>query len=251
MYSKQQQDYRGSVLLAISLAVISYGTFVVSFRNTKGRLGIPDEPLLPPQEFRNESMKEKPGKGKPVLHGVRVVEWSNGISATARIMAELGAEVIKLELPTAVEPSPTDVFDLGKYSVYCDLRTKQGKKLFDDLLRDADVFVTNIDQSTLRECDVCYDKVSNLNPHIVYAQLTGWGVHGSTLPFNAAAFWAASGLSGSLYGSKSYRSCPQGFGALTASQALVSGICLALTYKLETGKGRFVTSSLLVSIYHS
>lgn len=213
-----------------------------------------------------------PGAGAPLLTGLRVVEVASvyAAPACARIFADLGAEVIKVEGPGGVggddsirdallsiapkerqERGVSIVFEavnLGKRSVVMNLRQERGK--FIDMLRDADVLITNVSQTRLAKLKLDYDALKDELPHLVVGQVDAWGHTGddSELPgFDASAFWAASGLAHQMHSPKEYQYSmyPVGFGDCTSSCALFGGVMSALAERLTNGgKGRYVTCSL-------
>ena len=123
------------------------------------------------------------------LEGVKVVElgmWVAG-PACAGILADWGADVIKLEPPGGGDPARTyqalfgtmmpdnPVFEMdnrSKKSVAVDLRTPEGQALALELLADADVFVTNLRRAALERWGLGPDAVMERNPRLVYHLIT-------------------------------------------------------------------------------
>mmetsp|Transcript_32214 Transcript_32214/g.51276 ORF Transcript_32214/g.51276 Transcript_32214/m.51276 type:complete len:496 (+) Transcript_32214:12-1499(+) len=210
--------------------------------------------------------KSGPGGGSPLFHGVKVVDLSTHVAgpSAARVMAELGAEVIKVEAlegdefrNTLLEFEPTRKFaslfespNLGKYSYSVDLKTKQGVDELLVLLEDADVLITSVRLKSLQKLGLDFESLAVRLPHLVYAQVSAWGVQGNEqgqAGFDIGAFWGATGMA-ALYHEEStrmYSSYPAAMGDRTTSQALLAGISMALAQRLETGKGQYVSTSLL------
>ncbi len=129
------------------------------------------------------------------LEGIRVVElgfWVAGPSCAA-ILADWGAEVIKIEPPTGDPargflalatgiPIPVNpLFELdnrGKRSLALNLDTDDGRRIARSLIDRADVFVTNVRPRVLGETGLTYDELSRSNPGLIYCQLTGYGPDG-------------------------------------------------------------------------
>jgi len=143
------------------------------------------------------------------LAGVRVVElgiWV-AVPAAAAVLADWGAEVVKIEPPegdplrglaaTGLVPYQPDVnpaFQLdnrGKRSVTIDLRTEGGRAVGHALVRRADVFLSNLRRRKLAALGMDYATLRNINPRLVYAGLTGYGTEGpeqDRAAFDYAAF---------------------------------------------------------------
>src|SRR5512147_406401 len=126
------------------------------------------------------------------LEGIRVVElgfWVAG-PAAAGILADWGAEVIKIEPPTGdpmrglfsqaagvdvpINP-PFELDNRGKRSIALDLRDAEGRAVAHELVRRADVLVTNLRTPALAAVGLDFPTVQGLNPRLVYCHLTGYG----------------------------------------------------------------------------
>ena len=204
---------------------------------------------------------------KRPLEGIKVVEMATFIAvpAVGRILADLGAEVIKIEsakgdnlrytAPNEGRPSDPheDInFDLengGKKGIVVDLRTDKGREVLFKLLDDADVFLTNWRPQALARKNLTYDDLKGRYPSLVYANLTGYGEKGpdKDLPgFDYTAFFARSGWSGSLYqkGTVPSNLIPA-LGDHQGALALTVGVLAALFRAKTTGKGEKVSTNLL------
>jgi len=132
------------------------------------------------------------------LDGIRIVEYGlfhAGPGANA-ILGDLGAEVIKIETASGdPERYWTDVagYDLSlkngesiifeasnrnKKGICLDIHQKRGRKIFDRLIRQADVFLTNLRGSTTNKLAIDYETISGLNANIIYAGVSGYGPNG-------------------------------------------------------------------------
>ena len=132
-----------------------------------------------------------PPPGKP-LAGYRVIElaiWVAG-PAVGGLMADWGADVIKVEAPTGDPqramfaavgidkdlPNPPFAQDnRGKRSVVLDLQSDEGKRSFEELLETADVFVTNLRVKALERLGLTPAGVSRRHPNLVVATQSGYG----------------------------------------------------------------------------
>jgi crotonobetainyl-CoA:carnitine CoA-transferase CaiB-like acyl-CoA transferase len=217
-----------------------------------------------PQKERVEIAPRVPGQGAPLMHGVRVVEFANTIAApmASRVLAELGAEVIKVE-PLDGDPwrqwllnyeqprsmgSSFEAANLGKSSVTADFTTAAGVKKLRDLLRDADVLITNTRPESLKRLGLTQDEVLRDFPHLVYASLSAWGHEGadSQLPgYDLGAFYAATGLATTIQQPEQANVYPTGFGDVVTSSVLVGAISIALRRRLVTGQGGPIKAALL------
>ncbi len=201
-----------------------------------------------------------------MLTGLKVVELATYIAAPGAggIMADWGAEVIKVEPPggdpirqffasagiegVAVNP----VFELdnrGKRGVVLDTTKPDGRDALLKLIDGADVFLTNVRPGGLRRSGLDHGALLERNPRLIYATLTGYGLEGPDADrpgMDAAAFWARSGLA-ALFRPKGGDPIQlrTAFGDHVASMAIVSGVLAALYERQRTGKGRLVEAALL------
>src|SRR5882724_4656716 len=147
-----------------------------------------------------------------LLDGIRVIDAANFIAGpvSTTIMADFGADVIKVEPPTGdvyrvrgagYPPSPYNypwiVDNRTKRSVAIDLRTGDGQDLLHRLVRDADVFVTNAPHDSRARLRVRYEDLAPLNTRLVYASISAYGETGeeaSKPGFDSIALWARTGL---------------------------------------------------------
>jgi crotonobetainyl-CoA:carnitine CoA-transferase CaiB-like acyl-CoA transferase len=199
------------------------------------------------------------------LDGVRVVElgvWVAGPGAGG-ILADWGADVVKIEPPTG-DPArsfasmlggdlpfnpPFELDNRSKRSIVIDLATDDGRELAYRLLDTADVFVTNVRLAGLRRAGLDFETVSRRAPNLVYAAITGYGLHGpdrDRAAYDIGAFWARSGIAGLLTapgGTPPYQR--GGMGDHSAGMSLAAGVCAALVARERTGRGQLVSTSLL------
>ncbi|NNL86776.1 MAG: CoA transferase, partial [Myxococcales bacterium] len=213
-------------------------------------------------------MNEEQGMGSPVpvLSGLRVVEmtvWVAGPSAGG-IMADWGADVVKVEPPVGDpqrnlfkaigyrEDMPNPAFAIdnrGKRSVVLDLRQEAGRAAMDCLLKDADVFLTNMRPAALERLGMHPDQVTERFPKIIYATVTGYGLDGPEAHrpgYDIGAFWARGGIARHLVPRDAAPvGVRAGLGDHVTGISTVSGILGALYERGRTGKGRVVETSLL------
>ncbi len=207
-----------------------------------------------------------PNEKRGPLHGIKVVEmgiWVAG-PATSAVLGDWGAEVTKIENPTGGDPvrglmamglgfeppvNPSlELDNRNKRSVAVNVQTPEGSAVVRRLLRDADVFVTNVRRAGLERAGLSYESVRQDNPRLIYASLSGYGTHGpekDRAAFDYAAFWARAGAMASL-------GEPEGppptqrpaMGDHPAGLSLAGAICAALFHRERTGEGQEVHLSL-------
>jgi len=198
-----------------------------------------------------------------LLDGFKVVELANYVAgpAAAGIMAEWGAEVIKVEPPggdplrwlRADAPgghSPAfEIINRGKLCIELDTNSDLGREALQRLVAEADVFITNIRPASLTKAKLDWPSLQAINPRLIYASFTGYGLSGpdaNTPAFDNAAFWARTGMADVTRpeGSDPF-SIRQGSGDHTSALAMALGIVTALLARDRGGGGRLVEASLL------
>jgi crotonobetainyl-CoA:carnitine CoA-transferase CaiB-like acyl-CoA transferase len=198
------------------------------------------------------------------LEGIKVVELATWIlaPAAATILAEMGAEVVKIEEPVGGDPSrglrigPTGVAPMflmenrNKKSVAIDLTTEKGREIAHRLLASADVFVTNMPEDVLTKLVMDYGTLSQVNPRLIYASATAYGPRGPEAgrrSFDTAAFWTRGGFMHYLGEPDSDPPAQQagGFGDHTGCVHIALGVTCALYHRERTGVGQRVDVSLL------
>jgi len=200
------------------------------------------------------------------LEGIKVVEMGVWIAGPAAggILADWGADVVKIEPPGVGDPARLFKTMLGgdlpfnpvfendnrsKRSIVIDLRKEEGLEIAFDLIREADVFVSNVRPAALQRLGLDSETLCKRFPKLIYAIITGYGREGEDADraaYDIAAFWARSGIAHSLTQAGSPPPHQRGgMGDHNAGLAAVSGICAALFNREQTGKGQVVSTSLL------
>jgi crotonobetainyl-CoA:carnitine CoA-transferase CaiB-like acyl-CoA transferase len=203
-----------------------------------------------------------------VLEGVKVLEvsaWAFVPSAGA-VLADWGADVVKIEPPTGdplrglvfggvggdAGPSfPWEAWNRGKRSVGLDLKHPDAKEIIHKAAAEADVFLTSYLPPTRRKFGIDIDDIRAVNPSIVYACGTGQGALGEEAEqggYDSISFWARGGV-GMLVtppGSERPIGQPGGaFGDSLSGMALAGGVAAALFRRSRTGEGAVVDVGLL------
>lgn len=201
-----------------------------------------------------------------ILRGVRVVEMAVWVAgpAAAGLMADWGADVIKLE-PLRGDPmravfgasagmheAPAPPFNLdnrGKRSIAVDLARSEGRELARRLIASADVFVTNVRLGALERLGLDYESLRSDHPRLIYALATGYGTDGperERAAYDVGAFWARTGIAQMLSREQGDPSpCRPGLGDHVTGLSLLAGIAGALYERERSGRGQLVQTSLL------
>ncbi len=210
------------------------------------------------------SQTQPPG----ALHGIRVLECGVGVGAAyaAKLMADLGAEVIKIEAPKGDEtrrrgPYPGNVphpeksgaflyFNTNKLGATLNLHTPQGHELLHRLVKDVDVLIHDVPPPQMAECGLHYDTLRQLNPRLVMTSISPFGQTGPNrdLHMHDLNRWAAGGIV-YLSGASGRPDLPplKAFGPQAGYQAGVNaavGSLGALFGRFSTGKGQHVDVSV-------
>ncbi len=201
------------------------------------------------------------------LSGIRVIDFTQvmlGPSAT-QVLADYGADVVKIERPGAGDlsrssiPDDPDGFDnpvfrslnRNKRSIALDLRKPEGKAIIYDLVREADVVVNNFRAGVMERMGFGYAELAKINPRIICAFGSGFGQSGP-LAYKGGQDILAQALSGVMR-----RKCNDdepltvyatSLCDYTAGMHLVQAILLALLQREKTGRGQQVAVSLFESM---
>ena len=203
-----------------------------------------------------------------VLDGVRVVEvsmWAM-VPAAGAILAEWGADVIKIEGPdgdpvralvtAGLKPDGPrftwEMWNRGKRAVALDLTHPGAREIVTTLVAEADVFLTSILPGQRKKLGIDVGTIRKANPAIVYASGTGQGSRGPDADkggYDGITFWARSGAASAATrpGSDPVTMPSGAFGDATSGMALAGGVAAALAKKARTGEGSVVECSLLAT----
>jgi crotonobetainyl-CoA:carnitine CoA-transferase CaiB-like acyl-CoA transferase len=205
-------------------------------------------------------------QGLSSLAGLRVVEMGVWVAAPAAgaLLADWGADVIKVEPPTGDPmrnafgslgigkdfPNPAFAQDnRGKRSVVLDLRQPDDRDRCEELVGTADVFLTNLRPDALDGLGLEPHATLARHPHLVYCSVSGYGLRGEDRnrpAYDIGAFWARSGLSVQLASSEGVPlNARGGIGDHISGLAALSGLLAAVLEQRHTGRGRVVETSLL------
>jgi crotonobetainyl-CoA:carnitine CoA-transferase CaiB-like acyl-CoA transferase len=200
------------------------------------------------------------GDGQALLTGVKVVDLTSVVFGpyASQILADLGAEVIKVEPPhgdhfrPGTRPAKTPgmgsgwmAVNRGKKSIALDLKNAEDAAVMRTLLAEADIFITNVRGSAMERLGLSWDAVSALNPAIVYAHCVGFGEDGPNAGLQAYddVIQAATGTTTLLPrvdGNPRPRYFPSLIADKVAGLHAAYAIQAALIHRMRTGRGQRV-----------
>lgn len=201
--------------------------------------------------------------------GLRVLDAASYIAApaAATMLADLGADVIKIEppegdpyrvlyklpgYPATERNAPWELTSRHKRSLCIDLKTPEGQAVLHRLVRQADVFITNLPLPVRGRLALDAPTLLALHPQLIYASLTAYGEVGpeaAKTGFDITAYWARSGL---MDGLRSDADAPPpkpgaGLGDQPTAVTLYAAIVTGLYRRLQTGRGGLVGTSLMAN----
>ncbi len=205
------------------------------------------------------------------LEGIRVVDLGRFVSAPfcGMLLADMGAEVIKVEKPGRGEDArvigpfmngeslyvPT--FNRNKKGMTIQTRSKEGMDLLKDLIRESDVLIENYRPGTVKKMGISYDDLKEINPRLIMASISGFGQTGPDAL--KPAFDPVAQAVGGLYaitGTK--ESGPVAAGTvisdLTTGLYTAYAILAAVIQRNTTGKGQYIDIAMvdcMVSMLHT
>ena len=202
------------------------------------------------------------------LEGIRVVELGTYIAVPAcgRMLADMGASVIKIEslsgdtyrihganngIKADEGENPLfDIYNSGKECIALNLKSPAGKGVMDRLLRNADIFITNTRRKSLEKLGLDWETLHEKYPQLICGTLSGFGDKGPEAEapgFDSVAFWAKTGFLADMTvraeGSYPVQH-PTGVGDAATASLLLSGLLAALYDRTKTGVGQCVSTSL-------
>ena len=204
-----------------------------------------------------------------IFEGLKVVDVASWIAGpvAATILADYGADVIKVEMPgvgdgyralAAMPGMPASPINYtwmmdarNKRSLTLNLKDPRGREILSKLIGTCDVYVTNQPMGMRRRFGLTYEDLAPLNPRMIYASLTAYGEQGPERDregFDLVAYWARTGLmdlvrTGDVEPAQSL----PGMGDHPSSVSLYAAIVTALFRRERTGVGGEVHTSLLAN----
>ncbi len=202
-----------------------------------------------------------------ILDGYRILDFTQFIAGptVTRLLAEMGAEVIKVELAPGGDPLRTmyvikdgrsSLFvqhNRGKMSLCLDAKSAAGREIVFGLARTVDVIVENFTPGAIARMGLGYDTVSQINPRLIMCSISGFGQSGPLADkpgFDTlgASYAGIIDMNGHADGPP----CPPGaaIGDVTAGLNGAASIGFALLHRERTGRGQYLDISLLDTYFH-
>src|SRR6266403_384878 len=201
-----------------------------------------------------------------ICSGLKVVDLASFIAgpSAAVILSDFGADVIKVEppngdlwrianhlppQPVAEDAYPWHLANRNKRGIALDLKSPSAQQVLEQLVKSADVLIVNTAHPARARLKLEYQDVVRWNPRLIYADISGFGDKGpdANLPgFDMTSYWARSGLLSMTRDAGAPPTWPvAGSGDNATAVGLYSAIVTALYRRERTGKGSYVTTSLL------
>ena len=134
-------------------------------------------------------------KHTQILDGVKIVAFETSVSGpfSSVLLSDFGADVVKIEMPTSGDiarhwdsvakglSSYFECLNRNKKSLELDIKSREGKRILLDLIREADVFIENFRPEAVERLGLTYKKLRRLNPSLIYCGISGWGKSGPYL----------------------------------------------------------------------
>ena len=203
-----------------------------------------------------------------LLEGIKVLDFTQYLAGptVGRLMAEMGAEIIKIEIapngdasrgiPMVKEPGRSGYFiqqNRGKKSLCLDLQKEEAREIVHQLIRKVDVIVENFGPGVMEKRGWDWAQVKEINPGVVMASISAYGRE-STLSHKTGYDWAAQAFSGLMHmnGEKDGPPLPVGIGIADIGSGVhaFSAIGYALFHKGRTGKGQWLDISMVDCMFH-
>ena len=207
---------------------------------------------------------------EPHFAGLKVIDCATYIAAptAATVLADYGADVIKIEAPGEGDPwrslstrpglpqSPHNypwlVDNRNKRGIALDLKNPEGRAVLERLVGQCDVFITNMPLPARERLGIRYADFAAAHPRLIYASMTAYGEEGpesGKTGFDITAYWGRSGLMDQVRADASVMPARSvaGQGDHPTAMALYSGIVTALWRRDRTGQGAEVRANLLAS----
>ncbi|HEV2310052.1 MAG TPA: CoA transferase [Acidimicrobiia bacterium] len=207
-----------------------------------------------------------------ILSGIRVLEVASWtfVPAAGAVLAEWGADVLKIEHPvrgdpqrglisSGLVPAAAGGFNYmieqpnqGKRSIGLNLASDEGKELLYRLAETSDVFLTNVLPATRAKLGIDLDDIRARNPEIIYVRGSGQGVRGPDATkggYDGASYWARGGIAAALTpkGLEPPVNQRPAFGDVMGGLTIAGGIAAALVRRERTGDTSVVDVSLLAT----
>ncbi len=209
---------------------------------------------------------EKAGMREGALSDLRVIEMGQLLAGPfcGQLLADFGAEVIKIEPPGAGDPMRQwgrekphgkslwwPVVARNKKSVTLNLRTEEGQQMVRDLIASTDILIENFRPGTMERWNLGYDVLSEINPRLVMVRVTGFGQTG---PYSSRAGYGAIGeaMGGLRYVVGDPSTQPSRMGISIGDELAAVHACMGAMFAIHarerTGRGQIVDSAIYEAV---
>jgi len=212
-----------------------------------------------------EDMKNIKNNSIKPLEGIRILDLSHAYSGPFATMhlADQGAEVIKIEVPGKGDQSRNwppmkngasgyyAYVNRNKYGLTLNLKSEEGKKVFRELVKNSDVVVENFRVGTMDRLGLGYEVLKEINPKIIYASISGFGLEGELAPrpcYDIVAQAMGGMMSMTGFPDRMVKVGPA-IADNYSGTYLSLGIVMALFQRERTGLGRRLDVSMLDTIF--
>lgn len=205
-------------------------------------------------------------KEKLPLEGLRVLELGTLLAGpfTGRLLADFGAEVIKIEPPDRADPMRSwgkqkdglglwwPIQSRNKKSITLNLRMEEGQSIFRDLVRQADVIIENFRPGTMEKWNLSYDQLAEINPRLIMVRTSGYGQTG---PYrDRAGFGSVGEAMGGLRYVTGFPDRPPSRIGISIGDTLAAlfatiGCLTALHEREKSGKGQMVDTAIYEAVF--
>jgi crotonobetainyl-CoA:carnitine CoA-transferase CaiB-like acyl-CoA transferase len=205
-----------------------------------------------------------------MLEGLRALEMATWVAAPTigAILAEYGADVIRIENPHRVDPHRTSVsaswrktlpdvqfnssyelLNRSKRSLGLSLKAEAGRAIFRKLIETGDIFITNLLPDSAERLGVDAATLCAMNERLIHVSVTGWGSTGpfrDNRGFDLTVYWAASSLMAMMTAPGGLPPLPRpGLGDRPTGMAALAALGMALYHRERTGRGQAIEVSLM------
>ncbi len=209
-----------------------------------------------------------PDNSQPLLHGVRVLDLATSrAELTGRLLADLGADVLKLEPPDGAAARRIAPFDgnngeslfwaavgVGKRSAVLDIESMEGWTALKELVANADILIESFDPGYMASLGLGFEHLSAINPRLVYVSVTPFGQDGpkSAWPATDLTLEAAGGRVG-LQGDRDRPPIPVGYpqASFHAAARAAGDAVIALNERDLSGLGQHLDTSIQEAVVYT
>jgi crotonobetainyl-CoA:carnitine CoA-transferase CaiB-like acyl-CoA transferase len=199
-----------------------------------------------------------------ILSGLKVIDITQFLSGSrcTQILADMGAEVVKVEPPQGdtlrmifkLMPGAErcySVLNRNKYGIALDWRDERGAEIIRKLAARSDIFVHNLIPGSLEKCGLGYEDIKALKPDIIYTAISGFGATG-VRPDRAAFDIVAQAVGGHYWNDQETFLLPNNYwGDFVSGAYAAIATLLAMIHHMKTGQGQYIDLSMQDVMYYN